>query len=154
MIHVRHVLITGMFTLVASFSNCSIFDSASTLISRAGLSVSDSTSALVKSISNSVSSLSGNAKEAAWKEYREDVSVAVALHLQASEPISTMETSIAGIAKEHGVVSWKSHRATYLAIGEGLKLAKAKQEEIKTLLLSLQSSHPEISNLIQEGAQF
>ncbi|MCZ8343547.1 MAG: putative lipoprotein [Leptospira sp.] len=149
----RFVLFTILCTVV-SFSNCSFLDSASGSISRLGFSVSDSTSALVKSISNSASSLSDSSakkKEEATQHYKEDVMASVALQIQFPNRTKELENEIAMIANEHGLVSWRSNPATYIAIGQGLKEAKVTKSELALLAEKLGSSKREFYNLIEEG---
>lgn len=116
-----------VFTLISalalftSVNNCSILDSASGSASRLGVSVSDSTSALVKSISKSISSISEEEKEKAMNEYKEDIIASVTLQIRYENQKQELENQLALIAKKHGVVAWKSNPSTYIAIGQGLK---------------------------------
>lgn len=150
----KRISILAALTVVLSFNNCSFLDSASGSISRLGFSISDSTSALVKSISNSASSLSDSSakkKEEAVRLYREDVMASVALQIQFPDRTNELENDIASIAKEHGLTSWKSHPATYIAIGQGLKEAKVPKSEMDLLATKLGSSKQEYYSYILQG---
>ncbi|TGK46692.1 putative lipoprotein [Leptospira bouyouniensis] len=146
-----------VFTLISalalftSVNNCSILDSASGSASRLGVSVSDSTSALVKSISKSISSISESEKEKAMNEYKEDIIASVSLQIRYENQKQELENQLALIAKKHGVVAWKSNPSTYIAIGQGLKQAKLTPSEMKLVTEDVAKQNVVVAKLVSKG---
>lgn len=137
--------------LFVSVNNCSILDSASGSVSRLGVSVSDSTSALVKSISKSISSISESEKEKAMNEYKEDIIASVALQIRYENQKQELENQLSLIAKKHGVVAWKSNPSTYIAIGQGLKQANLTPSEMKLVTEDISKQNVTVAKLVSKG---
>ncbi|MCW7461732.1 putative lipoprotein [Leptospira limi] len=137
--------------LFISVNNCSILDSASGSVSRLGVSVSDSTSALVKSISKSISSISESEKEKAMNEYKEDIIASVALQIRYENQKQELENQLSLIAKKHGVVAWRSNPSTYIAIGQGLKQANLSPSEIKLVTEDISKQNVTVAKLVSKG---
>nr|WP_232373669.1 putative lipoprotein [Leptospira chreensis] len=148
---IKHLSIVSVMAVLISFNNCSFLDSASGSVSRLGVSVSDSTSALVKSISNSISSISESGKEKAMNEYKEDVIASVALQIRYENQKQELENQLSAIAKSHGVVAWRSNSATYIAIGQGLKQAKLSPSEMKEVTADVAKQNATVAKLILNG---
>ncbi|WP_245918365.1 putative lipoprotein [Leptospira ellinghausenii] len=137
--------------LFISVNNCSILDSASGSVSRLGVSVSDSTSALVKSISKSISSISESEKEKAMNEYKEDIIASVALQIRYENQKQELENQLSLIAKKHGVVAWRSNPSTYIAIGQGLKQANLSPSEMKLVTEDISKQNVTVAKLVSKG---
>ncbi|MBL0955714.1 MAG: putative lipoprotein [Leptospira sp.] len=137
--------------LFVSVNNCSILDSASGSVSRLGVSVSDSTSALVKSISKSISSISESEKEKAMNEYKEDIIASVALQIRYENQKQELENQLSLIAKKHGVVAWRSNPSTYIAIGQGLKQANLSPSEMKLVTEDISKQNVTVAKLVSKG---
>lgn len=148
---IKQLSIVSVMAVLISFNNCSFLDSASGSVSRLGVSVSDSTSALVKSISNSISSISESGKEKAMNEYKEDVIASVALQIRYENQKQELENQLSAIAKSHGVVAWRSNSATYIAIGQGLKQAKLSPSEMKEVTADVAKQNATVAKLILNG---
>ncbi|TGL87958.1 putative lipoprotein [Leptospira congkakensis] len=148
---IKHLSIVSVIAVLLSFNNCSFLDSASTSISRLGVSVSDSASALVKSVSNSISSISDSGKEKAMNEYKEDIIASVALQIRYENQKQELENQLSAIAKSHGVVAWRSNSATYIAIGQGLKQANLAPSEMKIVAEDVAKQNPVVAKLILDG---
>ncbi|WP_411821717.1 putative lipoprotein [Leptospira sp. 'Mane'] len=156
MIRNKVVLIVSMLAALALTSQCAILDSASGLSGRIGFSISDSTSTLFNSLSKSVTSLSGSSsggKEEALREYREDVKSALVLFCNHPDSRKDLETDLNSIAKEHGLVSWKNHPATYIAMGQGLYAAGAGLSELEEITSHISVNHKQMAALVKEGYQ-
>ncbi|XDD47202.1 putative lipoprotein [Leptospira sp. WS39.C2] len=143
-------LISAMVVFIA-VNNCSILDSASGSVSRLGVSVSDSTSALVKSISKSISSISESEKEKAMNEYKEDIIASVALQIRYENQKQELENQLSLIAKKHGVVAWRSNPSTYIAIGQGLKQANLTPSEMKLVTEDVAKQNVTVAKLVSKG---
>ncbi|PJZ46786.1 putative lipoprotein [Leptospira brenneri] len=148
---IKHLSIVSVIAVLLSFNNCSFLDSASGSISRLGVSVSDSASALVKSVSNSISSISDSGKEKAMNEYKEDVTASVALQIRYENQKQELENQLSIIAKSHGVVAWRSNSATYIAIGQGLKQANLSPSEMKAVAADVAKQNAVVAKLIVDG---
>lgn len=147
----KHLSIVSVIAVLISFNNCSFLDSASGSISRLGVSVSDSASALVKSVSNSISSISDSGKEKAMNEYKEDIIASVALQIRYENQKQELENQLSLIAKSHGVVAWRSNSATYIAIGQGLKQANLSPSEMKIVAEDVAKQNVTVAKLILNG---
>ncbi|MDF3820604.1 putative lipoprotein [Leptospira sp. 96542] len=143
--------ILGVFAIGLSLGNCAILDSASASVSKVGISISESASKLVTSVSGSVSDSSSGGKEKALLKYREDVIASVSLNIQYPDRTKEIESEIAYIAKEHGLVSWRNHPATFIAIGQGLKQAEATKTDIRLVVANVAKTNVKIAKLIEEG---
>ncbi|EOQ89534.1 hypothetical protein LEP1GSC202_1887 [Leptospira yanagawae serovar Saopaulo str. Sao Paulo = ATCC 700523] len=143
--------IVSAMALFISVNNCSFLDSASGSISRLTMSVSDSTSALVKSICNSISSISEESKEKVMNEYQEDIIASVALQIRYENQSQELENQLSLIAKKHGLVSWRSEAATYIAIGQGLKQANLTPSEMKEVAEDVSKQNITVAKLILKG---
>lgn len=148
---IKHLSVVSVIAVIMSFNNCSILDSASGSVSRLGVSVSDSASALVKSVSKSVSSISDDEKEKAMNQYKEDVIASVALQIRYENQKQELENQLSSIAKSHGVVAWRSNSATYIAIGQGLKQAKLTPSEMKMVTTDVAKQNTVVAKLILNG---
>ncbi|WP_232420775.1 putative lipoprotein [Leptospira vanthielii] len=148
---IKHLSIVSVIAVLISLNNCSFLDSASGSVSRLGVSVSDSASALVKSVSNSISSISDEGKEQAMNQYKEDVIASVALQIRYENQKQELENQLSLIAKSHGVVAWRSNRATYIAIGQGLKQANLSPSEMKAVTMDVAKQNAVVAKLILNG---
>lgn len=150
----RVFTLISVMTLFISINNCSILDSASGSASRIGVSVSDSASALVKSVSKSISSISEDEKkEKAMNEYKEDIIASVSLQIRYENQKQELENQLSLIAKKHGVVAWKSHPSTYIAIGQGLKQANLTTSEMKLVTEDIAKQNVVVAKLVSKGYQ-
>ncbi|EMY60449.1 putative lipoprotein [Leptospira terpstrae] len=148
---IKHLSVVSVIAVLISFNNCSFLDSASGSVSRLGVSVSDSASALVKSVSNSISSISDEGKEKAMNQYKEDVIASVALQIRYENQKQELENQLSSIAKSHGVVAWRSNSATYIAIGQGLKQANLSPSEMKMVASDVAKQNAVVAKLILNG---
>ncbi|MGE8721628.1 putative lipoprotein [Leptospira terpstrae] len=148
---IKHLSVVSVIAVLISFNNCSFLDSASGSVSRLGVSVSDSASALVKSVSNSISSISDEGKEKAMNQYKEDVIASVALQIRYENQKQELENQLSSIAKSHGVVAWRSNSATYIAIGQGLKQANLSPSEMKMVATDVAKQNAVVAKLILNG---
>lgn len=148
---IKHLSVVSVLAVLFSFNNCSFLDSASASLSRFGLSISDSTSALVKSVSKSISSISEGGDEKALSEYKEDVIASVALQIRYENQKQELENQLSLIAKSHGVVAWRSNSATYIAIGQGLKQANLTPSEMKAVVADVAKQNATVAKLIFNG---
>ncbi|MCW7469924.1 putative lipoprotein [Leptospira kanakyensis] len=148
---IKHLSLVSVIAVLISFNNCAILDSASTSVSRLGISVSDSTSAFVKSVSKSISSISDGEKEKAMNEYKEDIIASVALQIRYENHKQELENQLAAIAKSHGVVAWRSNSVTYIAIGQGLKQANLSPSEMKLVTEDVAKQNAVVAKLILDG---
>ncbi len=132
MFKTKPVLFLISLLAIVSLHQCSVFDavsgSASNSLSRLGFSLSDSTSALVTSLSKSTSGISKSSSEddedkKKTSEYKSDVRTVLSLYYQHPSTQADLEADLALVAKEYGLSNWKSHPATYIAIGQGMKQA-------------------------------
>ncbi|MCW7494253.1 putative lipoprotein [Leptospira sp. 2 VSF19] len=148
---IKHLSLVSVMAVLISFNNCSFMDSASASLSRFGISISDSTSALVKSVSKSISSISDSGDEKAMNEYKEDVIASVALQIRYENQKQELENQLSLIAKSHGVVAWRSNSATYIAIGQGLKQANLSPSEMKAVATDVAKQNATVAKLILNG---
>lgn len=144
-----------LLTLAFTFQQCASLDTASGSLSRLAFSASDSTSALLKSLSTSVSSISdsisSDKKEEKESAYRQDIKSALVLFYKHPTTQKDLELDLALVAKEHGITNWKSNANTYLAIGQGLKLACANQNDFVVIVERVSQDNVKMANLLKEG---
>lgn len=147
--------ISILLTLAIVFSQCASLDTASGSLSRFAFSASDSTSALLKSLSTSVSSVSDSISSETKGEkesaYRQDVKSSIVLFHKHPATQIDMENDLAMIAKEHGIPNWKNNANTYLGIGQGLKAASASQKEFDMIIDRVAENNLAMANLLKEG---
>ncbi len=156
MVQNKASLIVSMLVALVLTSQCSFLDSASGVSGRVGFSISDSTSSLFKMLSTSVTSISGSSsggKEEALREYREDVKSALVLYHNHPNSQKDLENDLDAIAKEHGLVHWKNHPATYIAMGQGIRAAGATHSELEEITSKISLNHKQMASLLKEGYQ-
>jgi hypothetical protein len=100
----------------------------------------------------SVSSLSGSSLAAAAQEYNyhysKDVRAAVQTSVAAGASEGEVLRSVGRVAERHGVSDWESQPATYVAMGEGLKLAGEDEASAVSLSPKLTGGNEEAAKLL------
>lgn len=139
--------------LFALLIQCSFMDSMSGSISRSVTGVADATSAVVGSLSKSVSSISesiSSGEDKAKTAYREDVRTLMGLYAKAGSFEANWEADFSRLAKDHGILNWKSNANTYLAIGEACKELGLSETELNGLLSKKEISLS-LASLVKKG---
>lgn len=108
-------------------------------------SISDSISGSSESISDSSTSSSpADEKPAAEPAalYREDVRNLTAAWVRRGGDVAGFQRSIGAIARQHGVSDWEAAPATWSAVGEGLRSARATAQQRDALAHDLAGDDP------------
>ncbi|WCL48236.1 putative lipoprotein [Leptospira sp. GIMC2001] len=142
--------ILGCILAITLLGNCA---AASTSISQAADSVSGSVSTAIGSISKSVSSVSKSSsdKAADSESYKKDVRTLIALYSQDEERTAHIEKDINRIARRNGILNWREHRSTYVAIGAGLREAGYARNHVVDIANQSCAGKPSIQEAILEG---
>ncbi|GBF50587.1 hypothetical protein LPTSP4_21130 [Leptospira ryugenii] len=151
----RFLRLSLPFLLTGFVMVCASLDTASGSLSRLGFSISDSTSALLKSLSTSVSSVSDSISKATEEEkaamYQKDIEAAIVLLHEEPKSASELERELQNIAMKHGISNWQGQSVTYVGIGKGLRLAGAKESEFLALKDTLALQNQSIAKHLEEG---
>jgi hypothetical protein len=152
----RLLLPIGFFLALAfTFQQCASLDTASQSLSRFAFSASDSTSALLKSLSTSVSSISDSissgSKEEKESAYRQDVKSTLVMFYKHPTTRNDLEQDLTLVAKEHGITNWKNNANTYLGIGQGLRLSSATEVEFDQIVQRVSQNNTKMASLLKEG---
>ena len=103
----------------------------------------------------SVSSLSASSMSAAAEEnhhhYASDVRAAVRSALASDASEAEILRSVGRVAKRHGVSDWEVQMATYVAIGEAIRLAGNDESTAIALAPGLAGGNDEAVKLLLEG---
>lgn len=114
----------------------------------AGCSLSASSASLSASVESSskiVSSpfeSSSSSLKSAETRYREGVRDHTVSYVRSGAPVESLQSEIAGLAREYGVADWQASNATWDGIGEGLARAGVKGADFETHLTRLTNSDP------------
>lgn len=121
--HVRRSLAAAIaLGLALAGAGCSI--------SASSVSISDSISGSSKSSSDSISSSSPDGSSSSEHAYREDVRDYAASAARSGRTAVELESGLASLAERHGVTNWEADDATWIGIGEGLRISGATPEGV------------------------
>ena len=95
-------------------------------------SLSDSVQSSSHSLGSSSDSVSSSSPGGAERAYQADVRDYTRTFAAAGPraDLTAFRSDLARLAERHGITDWESNLATYVAIGEGLGLAKVNEAEL------------------------
>jgi hypothetical protein len=109
-------------------------------------SISDSISSPFESSSASSRSLEG--REA---KFHRDVRDYTATFVRSNGNMSVFTNGIADLAAQRGITNWQSDMATYTAIGEGMKDAKADRGTLEAYIANIAPADANKAAAIRKG---
>lgn len=109
-------------------------------------SISDSISSPFES-----SSASSRSLESKESKFRRDVQDYTATYAKSDGDLATFQQGIAGLAAQRGVTNWQADPKTYVAIGKGLRQAKASRGTLEAYVMNIAAGDQTKANAIREG---
>jgi hypothetical protein len=149
-----HIWQLAAFALAGALgAGCIVFDSSEAAV--------DSVSAGVHSVSDAVSWMSGASKsssdsssggdEADSEAYRRDVRELTAACVESGSDADAFLRDLGAVAERHGITNWESQRATYRAIGAGLREAGLDEDGLARFEAGIPGAAREVRQAIREG---
>lgn len=107
----------------------------------------------------SISSISGSSASSAanrhhhHEAYYIDVRESAAAAIVAQASTDELLRSISRAATQHGISDWEAEQGSYVALGEGLRLAGLNEKQATTWISRLSDGNAETARLISKGFQ-
>lgn len=136
-------------------TGCIVFDSSEAAVdsvSTSAHSVSDAV-AWMSHASKSSSDSSSQGDEGASEAYRRDVRELTAACVESGSDARAFLRDLGAVAERHGITNWESQRATYRAIGAGLREAGLDEAGLARFEADIPGAAPEVREAIREGWQ-
>ena len=84
-------------------------------------------------------------------DYAHDVAAATFVASHTGGTAAQILESVGSVAREHGVTDWESIDATYRAMGQGLKRAGIRREDLAAWSNALFPGNPHAADLLAQG---
>ena len=145
-VHLQHVL--ALLAVCGLCAGCAFFNSSSTA-SESLQSISTS----LRSVSNSVQSSSESSfgDDGGVAAYGRDVRNFTAAFVDSDASRDEFLRNLGRIAEAHGITHWERERATYVAVGAGLRQAGVDRVALRTFQESLAGADPAVVESLLEG---
>jgi len=135
--------------LLVGALGCSI-SASSWSLSKSSESVSNSSGSVSGSLESSSNSLRGGPSESE-RAYEDAVAERTAAYVATGGSIEAFQSSLAQIARDHGVSDWESSRATWVGVGQGLARARVTGGSYDAFVSSLAGDDARKRSAIEEG---
>jgi hypothetical protein len=138
--------VVPLLALLVGALGCSI-SASSWSLSKSSESVSNSVSG---SLHSSSDSMRGGPSESE-RAYQDAVADRTAAYVATGGSIDAFRSSLAQVARDHGVTDWEASRATWVGVGRGLARAHVSGDSYDAFVASLAGDDASKRSAIDEG---